>query len=359
MSRRELRRHAGRLVIAGFTGHSIPDDLRRLVAAFDLGGVILFSRNVVEPRQVSELCREAAALARHWPFWVSVDQEGGRVARLRAPFTKWPPMRTLGRAGDDGLARRFATALAAELRAVGINLDFTPVLDVDTNPDNPVIGDRAFSRDPADVARLGAVIIDALQDAGVAACGKHFPGHGDTLVDSHEALPVVEHDRRRLDAVEWVPFRRAVEAGVAAIMTAHVQVPALDADRVATCSPRVVTDILKDTFGFGGVVMSDDLGMQAMSNTLALPEASVASVAAGCDVLLLCNATVDAQWTAIEAVIRAAEDGTLSASRLDDALARQQAVKTRIGSRAAAAPGLDVVGCEAHRAVAAEMEAWQ
>jgi beta-N-acetylhexosaminidase len=209
MSLRELRRHAGRLAIVGFEGSSVPDDLRRLAAEFDLGGVIYFARNIVEPRQVAELSREVADLARDWPLWVSVDQEGGRVARLRSPFTEWPPAVTLGRSADERLAERFAAALAAELRAVGINLDYAPVLDVHTNPANPVIGDRALADRAELVATLGAVIIRTLQAGGVAACGKHFPGHGDTSVDSHEVLPIVEHERRRLDAVEFVPFRRA------------------------------------------------------------------------------------------------------------------------------------------------------
>src|SRR5678816_289607 len=185
MSLRDLRRQAGRCVIAGFAGHTVPDDLRKLVAEFDLAGVIYFARNIVEPRQVAELSREVAALARDWPLWISVDQEGGRVARLKAPFTEWPPAMTLGRAGDEALVRRFASALATELLAVGINLDYVPVLDVHTNPKNPVIGDRALSERAEDVARLGAVIVETLQAAGVAGCGKHFPGHGDTNQDSH------------------------------------------------------------------------------------------------------------------------------------------------------------------------------
>ncbi len=206
MSLRDFRRHVGRLAIVGFAGHNVPSDLRQLIGEFDLGGVIYFGRNIGAPEQVAELSREVTGLAREWPFWISVDQEGGRVARLQAPFTTWPPLVTLGRSGDDRLAGRFASALAAELRAVGINLDYAPVLDVHTNPANPVIGDRSFSERAEDVARLGAVVIEALQAAGVAACGKHFPGHGDTSVDSHEGLPIVEHDRRRLDAVELVPF---------------------------------------------------------------------------------------------------------------------------------------------------------
>ena len=189
MSLRDVRRHAGQLAIAGFAGHSIPSDLRLLAREFDLGGIILFARNVDAPEQVADLAREAQELADELPLWVSTDQEGGRVARLKTPFTVWPPMMTLGRSGDEGLAERFARALAAELRAVGISLDFTPVLDILTNKANPAIGDRALAERAEDVARLGRAIVEALQAEGIAACGKHFPGHGDTSTDSHHELP--------------------------------------------------------------------------------------------------------------------------------------------------------------------------
>src|SRR6187397_2054185 len=228
MSPSALRRQIGQLLIAGFNGHQIPPELRSLAKAFGLGGVILFARNVAEPEQVAELSFEAARLVPELPVWVSVDQEGGRVARLKKPFTEWPPMATLGRSGNPALATRFARALAAELRAVGITLDYAPVLDVHTNPKNPIIGDRALADRASEVARLGAAIVRALQDAGVAACGKHFPGHGDTTKDSHLELPLVEHPPERLRELEFAPFRAAIAAGVATIMTAHVFVPALD-----------------------------------------------------------------------------------------------------------------------------------
>ena len=359
MSLRELRRHVGRLAIVGFTGHTAPEDLRRLATEFDLGGVIYFARNIVSPRQTAELSREVAGLARDWPFWISVDQEGGRVARLKAPFTEWPPARTLGRSGDEALARRFAGALAAELRAVGITLDYAPVLDIHTNPRNPVIGDRALADDAEHVARLGAAIVDTLQAGGVAACGKHFPGHGDTSVDSHDALPVVEHGPDRLAAIEYVPFRRAVEAGVATMMTAHVLVPSIDADRPASFSRRLVTDTLKHDLGFDGVVISDDLGMKAVSATTPLPEATVEALRAGCDAVLMCLSTADEQAEALEAVIHAVEQGELSVARLDDAMRRQREVKARFpalsGQDEAA---LARIGCDEHQAVAREMAAW-
>jgi beta-N-acetylhexosaminidase len=359
MSVRELRRHVGRLAIVGFRGHSVPDDLRALVADFDLGGVIYFARNVGEPRQVAELSREVAALARDWPLWISVDQEGGRVARLEAPFTEWPPLATLGRSGDIDLARRFAAALAAELAAVGINLDYAPVLDVRTNPANVVIGDRALSDRPDEVARLGTALVETLQAAGVAACGKHFPGHGDTRGDSHEELPVLDHDRRRLEAIELQPFRQAIAAEVASIMVAHLALPAIDPERPASLAPAVIQTLLKHALGFPGVVVSDDLGMKAVTDSRSLEVAAVDALVAGCDAVLLCNSSIDDQVRALEAVIRAAESQQLSRTRIDDAMGRQQRMKARFLAEPPAARDLAVIGCDAHRAVADEMGAWQ
>src|SRR3954468_6856936 len=218
MSSREMRRHIGQLAIVGFKGYTLPPEIRTLARQFDLGGVIFFARNVEAPEQVADLSRESQSLADELPLWVSVDQEGGRVARLKRPFTEWPPMLTLGGGGkpdDEKLAERFAVALAAELHAVGISLDYTPVLDVLTNPKNPVIGDRALAERADDVARLGSVIIRTLQRAGIAACGKHFPGHGDTSTDSHFEMPLIEHPLERLEALELIPFKGAIAADVA------------------------------------------------------------------------------------------------------------------------------------------------
>src|SRR5262252_751668 len=231
-----LRRQIGRLLIAGFNGGQVPVELRSIAREFGLGGVILFGRNIEAPEQVAELCYEAGRLVPDLPLWVSIDQEGGRVARLKAPFTEWPPMATLGRSGDIRLVERFAKALAAELRAVGVTLDYAPVLDVHTNSKNPVIGDRALAEQADEVARLGSAIIRTLQAEGIAACGKHFPGHGDTSTDSHHELPLVEHPPERLRRVEFVPFKAAVDARVATIMTAHVFVPSLDDEQPATLS---------------------------------------------------------------------------------------------------------------------------
>lgn len=361
MSLRDLRRTVGQLAIVGFDGKDVPVETRALAREFDLGGVIYFARNVESPEQVAEMSRSSHGLARETPLWISVDQEGGRVARLKRPFTEWPPMNTLGRSGDEALARRFATALARELRAVGINLDYAPVLDIHTNAKNPVIGDRAFAEKAEDVARFARVVIRALQSEGIAACGKHFPGHGDTSTDSHMELPVLEHGTDRFEAVELVPFRAAVEEDVACIMTAHVLVPAYDADRPATLSPLLVDAILKKRLDYQGIVISDDLAMKAISATWAPEESMVAALAAGCDAVLLCDPKPDEQARALEAVIHAVETRQLPLSRVEDALHRQQRVKARFLSRRepTASPLGEVLGCAEHQAVAEEMAAFR
>jgi len=363
MSLRDVRRHVGQLAIVGFNGHDVPAEIRSLSAEFDLGGVIFFARNVESPDQVADLSRQSQALATEIPLWVSVDQEGGRVARLKRPFTEWPPMITLGRAGapeSDRLAERFATALAAELHAVGISLDYTPVLDIHTNPANPVIGDRALAVRAEDVARLGTIIIRTLQGAGIAACGKHFPGHGDTATDSHHELPLLEHPPDRLDAVELVPFKAAIAAGVASIMTAHILIPALDEEWPATLSSSIVDGLLKRTLGYDGLVLSDDLEMKAISGRYGHSEATVRAIEAGCDAVLMCAPKPEEQMAALEAIIYAVERGRLPLTRVEDALKRHRRVKERFLAppRPTALTGAalkTVLGRDEHQAVAADM----
>lgn len=360
MSRR-IRRQVGQLIMAGFHGPTVPTELRAVAREFDLGGIILFERNIEAPEQVAELAYDAQEMSQELPLWVSIDQEGGRVARLKEPFTDWPPMCTLGRSGEVSLAKQFSRALARELLAVGVSLDYAPVLDIHTNSRNPVIGDRALSDQAHDVARLGAVIIDGLQREGVAACGKHFPGHGDTSSDSHHELPVVEHSPERLREVELLPFRAAVARDVAMIMTAHVLYPAFDEECPATLSPYVVTEILRRELGFSGLIATDDLNMKAITADWSVERACVTAIAAGCDLLLLCAPDIDQQVQAVEALIRAVENEILPAARIEDALERQNHVKARFlfGTRGrrplSSGKVRAVLGCDEHAAVAAAM----
>lgn len=361
MSPLSLRRQIGQLLISGFKGTSLPVELRALAREFGFGGGILFARNIEAPEQVAELSFEMARLTPELPGWVSVDQEGGRVARLKAPFTEWPPMATLGRSGDTALAERFARALATELRAVGVTLDYAPVLDIHTNPKNPVIGDRALAEQARTVATLGAAIVRVLQAQGVAACGKHFPGHGDTSTDSHLELPLIEHPPELLREREFLPFRAAIEAGVATIMTAHVFVPALDDQRPATLSKRVVTGLLRGELGFGGVIISDDLEMKALAGERAVPDSALEAIDAGCDAVLICSGDSDVQAATLEALVRQVEADRAFARRVEDALARGRRAKERFLTTAVAAAPLGgaalqrVLGQDEHRRTADEM----
>lgn len=288
LTRQDVRAIAGRMIICGFDGTSVTPELRELLREVQPLGLILFARNIESPEHVAEFARELKSLRKNEPLLLSVDQEGGRVARIRAPATEWPTMREVGRAGDPQLAYRVGQALARELRAMSFDIDYAPVLDVDTNPDNPVIGDRAFSDHPEQVGELGALLTRGLQEHGVAACGKHFPGHGDTDLDSHLALPYVDHDIDRLRDVEWRPFVAASKAGLSSVMTAHVMVEALDRQHPGTLSPTILSH-LREEIGFNGVIVSDDIEMKAVAERYSPAEIASRGTLAGVDLFLACH----------------------------------------------------------------------
>jgi len=317
--------------MVGFEGHAPSPDLRRIVRDYGVGGVILFARNVEAPEQVGELVREVQSIARdaghEWPLLVAVDQEGGRVARLKEPWTVWPPAEVLGRADDVVLARAMGAALAGELRSCGIRLDFAPVVDVLTNPRNTVIGDRALSSDPEVVSRLASSFVQGLQGGDVAACAKHFPGHGDTELDSHFALPVADHSLSRLEDLEFRPFRAAIEAGVAATMMGHVLLREVDDRLPASLSPAV-TALLRDGLKYGGLVVCDDLEMKAVSAGFPPGQAAALAAKAGSDLILVCKEP-DAQVEALEGIVRAAEASEISWTAMDLALERIRRLKER------------------------------
>jgi len=280
--------HPGQLLFVGFHGLEVPPDLRARISEGRIGGVILFKRNIGDPGQVRRLVRDLHALApADAPLTVALDQEGGRVQRLRDPWTQWPPMRSLG-SRDPSDTGRFARALALELLDCGFDLDFAPVVDVDSNPDNPVIGDRSFARDPDTVGAHARAFITAMQGLGVATCAKHFPGHGDTDLDSHLALPRLDLDLERMERVELPPFRAAIEAEVASVMTAHVLFPKLDPKRPATLSPEVMS-LLREQLGYDGLVFSDDIEMCAIADHFSVEQRSLGALEAGVDSILVCS----------------------------------------------------------------------
>jgi beta-N-acetylhexosaminidase len=321
----------GQLLFVGFDGLECPRPLLELVGAGRIGGVVLFARNIGDPAQVRGLVETLRARApEDAPLTVAIDQEGGRVQRLRDPWTQWPPMRRFGEVGETVWTADLARALATELADCGIGLDFAPVVDVDSNPANPIIGDRSFSRSADDVAKHARAFIGAMQDAGVACCAKHFPGHGDTHLDSHLALPKLPHDLDRLFEVELPPFAAAIAAGVASIMTAHVVFEAIDKQRPATFSPDVIA-ILRERLGFDGLVFSDDLEMKAVADHWQPRHMVDAALGAGIDALLVCRRFDFV--TEVLARLERCKDGPL-----ERALERVAAFKQRFPGRAVADP---------------------
>lgn len=329
-----LEQQIGQLFMVGFPGTSPTPEIIDLIQRCHVGGMIFFTRNIADARQVRDLTRslqEAARAARHrYPLLISIDQENGMVRRLGEDMTTFPGNMALGAIGSEQMVADIAQATGEELKAVGINMNLAPVADVNNNPANPVIGVRSFGEDPELVARLTAPAVQGYRAAGVISTLKHFPGHGDTATDSHRALPVIPHTRERLEAVELVPFKRGIEAGADVVMIAHIFLPALmPSDGLpATVSPAVVQGLLREQLGYAGVVMSDCLEMDAITNTVGAARGSVLALKAGIDLVLISH-RADRQRAGIEAVLEAARSGELSAAEIERAAERVLRLKQR------------------------------
>jgi len=346
----DLQRAAARMFGVGFDGTTIPGDFYPILDR-GVGTVILFRRNVESAQQVQSLCANLKRRSTE-KLLICMDQEGGRVKRLGGgTFTDVPSARAIGRAKDVTLAREIGALLARELRAVNCDWDLAPVIDVDTNPKNPVIADRSFGADPTSVAQLGAAIIEGLQSNYVAACGKHFPGHGDTWQDSHHILPTLDHDIDRLMKVELPPFARAIQAGVATIMTSHILFRKIDPDFPATMSRLILQGILREKLEFNGLIVSDDLEMKAIADNYGIEQVIIRGANAGIDLFFICHNPA-LQNEAIDLLIRAVERGDVPRERIDDANRRIDIVVNKFYR----APiddlsALGAIGSEAHRAV--------
>ncbi|MFF5173033.1 glycoside hydrolase family 3 protein [Micromonospora sp. NPDC000089] len=319
---RHLAGLAAAVLQPGFVGATPPDWVRRWLAD-GLGGVVLFARNIVDPGQLAALT--ATLRAERPDVLVAIDEEAGDVTRIEsARGSSRPGNLALGAVDDPGLTEEVARDLGAELAALGVTLNYAPDADVNNNPANPVIGVRSFGADPGLVARHTAAWVRGLQSAGVAACAKHFPGHGDTRVDSHHELPRITADRAALDAGELAPFRAAVAAGVQAVMTGHLLVPALDPELPATLSRWILGDLLRDELGFSGVVVTDAVEMRAVADRYGFRGAAVRALAAGADAICVGGERADeaAAGQLRDAIVAAVRDGTLPEERLAEAAKR-------------------------------------
>ena len=282
-----IREKVGQLLMIGFQGTKLSSEFIDQLQEYRPGGVILFSRNLVDAEQIAQLTNSLQEHTPDSPLLIAIDQEGGRVSRLPQDFTIFPSASTVAACQSPEIAYGVAEITAKELRAVGINMNMAPILDVNSNPTNPIIGNRAYGDHPSQVCTFGQAIIQGLENNGVIPCGKHFPGHGDTTTDSHKALPMVNADRGRLNEIELEPFRHAIQQGLPTIMTAHVHYPALDAVASATLSRPILTDLLRKELGFEGVTLTDDMEMRAILDHDTIGEASVRSLQAGADMICL------------------------------------------------------------------------
>jgi len=350
---RSLGELCGQLLVVGIQGTTLGRDEAAALRSGSRGGVVLFKRNVTQGSLGQVLALTKAIREAAGDTLVAIDQEGGRVVRIGPPALALPPMRKIGDRGDTDFAERLAEAQAKELAALGVTMSFAPVADIHTRPENPIIGDRAFGETPEIVARFAGAWARGLARGQVLSCLKHFPGHGDTTVDSHLALPRVERDRAGLEAIEIAPFRAlAKEPAVHSMMTAHVVYPALDGDVPATLSRHVCTELVRDRLGFQGVLFSDDLEMKA----IALPpgEAAVRAITAGCDSVLVCS-RADMAEEVHAALVKEAEASASFRTRCEEAFERMSKLKTTLAPKAVASEAELAGVFEASRAIAAEL----
>lgn len=321
-----LEQKVGQLFMCGFHGQHVDEQITRLIQDHHVGGVIYFRRNVESVEQLTRLSAELQSLAAkssELPLMISVDQEGGMVARIdKDGITRVPGSMALGATGNPDYTYQCARILGTELKRIGIDMNLAPVVDVNNNVLNPVIGVRSYGENAENVAVHGAAAIAGYQSSGIAATAKHFPGHGDTAVDSHLGMVTVPHEWERLEQVELRPFRRAIEAGVDAIMTAHVIFPAIEPEPIpATLSRNVLHELLREQMGFKGIIITDCLEMHAISKPYGVANAAVRAVKAGADLILVSH-TLEEQIAAIDAVVEAVRHGDIEEQIIDLALER-------------------------------------
>ncbi|WP_059041006.1 beta-N-acetylhexosaminidase [Paenibacillus rubinfantis] len=309
----------GQLVLVGMEGTKPDDVTRMLIEEYHVGGFIFYKDNIQDAKQALDLINglKTANQNEPVPLFLSVDEEGGRVSRMPGELAKLPTARKIGNTDSEELAGQIGGIIGRELSGFGLNLDFAPVLDVNSNPDNPVIGDRAFGTKPEIVSRMGIAAMKGIREQGVIPVVKHFPGHGDTSVDSHLGLPVVEHDLTRLRKLELVPFKQAIQEGADVVMIAHLLMPKLDPEHPASFSKAVIDDLLRQELGYEGTVISDDMTMGAIVEHYDIGDAAVQFVQAGGNIVLVGH-DEEKEKQVIQALRDAVSSGTLSAETLDE-----------------------------------------
>jgi len=332
ISQMTLEQKVGQMLLAGIEGKKIDSSMKKMIAEQHVGGIILYKNNFSDVagsvRLVNEL--KKANNGNPAPLFISVDQEGGKVSRLPKEFETMPSADKVGRTGDPELAKEMGVLLSEELNLMGFNLNFAPVLDINSNPKNPVIGSRSFGKDAELVTKMGIAVMKGLQEGGTIPVVKHFPGHGDTSVDSHLDLPIVNKSTKQLETLEWVPFRAAIENGTDAVMVAHILFPLIDPDAPASFSKIIINEQLRGTLGFEGVVITDDMTMGAIADHYGIEEAAVKSVQAGSDILLIAHG-YNTERKVYDKLLQSVKSGQISESRIDDSVRRILSLKRKYG----------------------------
>jgi beta-N-acetylhexosaminidase len=365
MTTLSLRQKIGQLMVCGFQGDNSAtiSDIKKLIETYHIGGLILFGRNIGTSAQVLGLTtclqKHAKRNGHIQPLFFSIDQENGMVRRLGEGTTSFPGAMLLAATNDEKLTYEIGKATAKELKALGINWNLAPVVDINNNPENPVIGVRSFGETAENVSRFAKAFMKGMQVVGVITTLKHFPGHGDTHVDSHLALPVITHSLKKIEKLELVPFKECIEEGADTIMTAHVYFPELENDenRPATMSHKVITGLLREKLGFDGVVTTDCMEMKAIADTVGTARGAVEGIKAGVDLIMISHLP-SLQMETIEAIVAAVESGGISESRIDESYRRVQKLKEKylswndlpLDTESFVVP--EVVGCQEHHELA-------
>ncbi|MEG0773437.1 beta-N-acetylhexosaminidase [Clostridium sp.] len=330
ISKMTLGEKIGQMFVVGVDGYNLNDSTKSLIENYKVGGVILFRNNIQDSNQLLQLLNSVkeANLINKIPLFLSVDEEGGRVSRMPQGLKKIPTNKIIGEIDNKDFSYNIGRTIAGEVRSYGFNMDFAPVLDVNSNPNNPVIGDRAFGANPNIVTRLGIETMKGFQTEEVIPVVKHFPGHGDTSVDSHIGLPTVNNDLKRLESFELIPFEEAIKNKADAIMIAHILLPELDKDNPSSMSKVVITDILRDKLKFHGVVITDDMTMGAIMENYNIGEAAIKSVKAGTDIVLVCHG-YDREVEVINTLKEAVAKGDISEERINESVYRILKLKNK------------------------------
>lgn len=324
-----LEEKVGQMIFAGIKGTDITNETKKIISTHQVGGIILFKDNLKNANQSVSLLNaiKQENTNNKVPLFLGVDEEGGRISRL-PELMKLPTNEELGKRNDISLSYNIGKLLGKELSAFGFNLDFAPVLDINSNPDNPIIGDRSFGTDAELVSELGLQMMKGIQSEQVISVIKHFPGHGDTAVDSHKELPIIQKSLEELQALELIPFKHAVEQGAEVVMVGHILLPKIDSTYPASISERIITDVLREQLGYEGIIITDDMTMKAILNNLEIGESAVSAVKAGNDIVLVAHNYANVK-KAIDSIIKAIEDGEITEQRIDESVKRILSIKKK------------------------------